>query len=128
MKTITLIFALLSIPLLAADATPRERQLQQLKAQFPSHVAGPVTDKSEAHVQACYRKYRDSVMGLRLEDLAERVTELRREIDYDISFADLEIERSKLESEKHGIRQNVSWLREKLTPYVNRLAQFQRGR
>ena len=109
-------------------ATPREQQLDQLKAQFPSHIAGPVTEKTEAHVQTCFRKYHNLVMALRLDDLAEQLTELRREIDNDISFADLEIERAKLESEKHGIRQNVSWLREKLTPYVNRLVQFQRGR
>jgi hypothetical protein len=112
----------------AVAATPREQQLEQLKKQFPSHVAGPVTDTSEAHVQVCYRKYHNLVSALQVDSLAEQITELRREVDFDLTRAEFDLERAALQSEKVGIRQNMSWLREKVTPYINRLMQFQRGR
>lgn len=116
-------------PLLAADM--REQRLEELRLQFPEHVSGIVTEKSEAHVQVCYKKYRNLVFALRLEALPEQIVSLERHVSADIHQSEYLLRNSAVElsePERIGVRQNITWLQQRVTPYLKRLSQFQRAK
>lgn len=124
------LFVLL-LALAALGAKPTPSTLDRLKAQFPPHVAGPVTAASDPAVQRLFLKYRQRVNALTLDTLAERLLALRREAERDLARAEKAPAHkdSKMNgSQRHATRQNAIWLRQKFLPFLDRLTQFQRGR
>jgi hypothetical protein len=125
----TLAAILLVLAATVGSSAPGE--LERLKAQFPPHVAGPVTANSDPAVQRVFLKYRQQVNALTLETLANGILAIRREAERDLIAVEREAgsKQVKLTSaQRHASRQNAIWLKQKLLPYLNRLAQFQRGR
>lgn len=124
-------FAAILLVLAMVGGSSTAGGLERLKTHFPPHLAGPVTAKSDPAVQRIFLKYRRQVDALTPDTLAEGLLVLRREAERDL----IAIERDagskqvKLTSaQKHAHRQNAIWLKQRLLPYLNRLAQFQRGR
>jgi hypothetical protein len=63
------------------------------------------------------------------ENLADQINRLRVEIDRDLRLTPLDMQRENTKSStRHAMQQNMTWLRQKVTPYLHRLEQFQRGR
>lgn len=123
--------AAILLVLAAAGMQPAPGELERLKAHFPPHVAGPVTATSDPAVQRIFLKYRQQVDALTLDTLADAILAIRREAERDLIAVEREADskRVKLTSaQRHANRQNAIWLKQKLLPYLNRLAQFQRGR
>jgi hypothetical protein len=123
--------AAILLALAALGAKPSTATLERLKAQFPPHVAGPVTPSSDPAVQRLFLKYRQRVHALTVDTLANELLALRRDAERDLARAEKAPTHkdSKLNgSQRHATRQNATWLRQKLIPYLNRLAQLQRGR
>jgi glutamate racemase len=111
-----------------ADAA-RAAALEKLKREFPAHVAGPVTPKSDPAIQACWNKHRGIVQGMTLDNLAGQINQLRVEVDRDLALTPVDMERAGTQSSvRHAMQQNIIWLRQKVVPYLRRLEQFQRGR
>lgn len=126
-----LVLALALVSIAAAPSGSNSGGLELLKFQFPSHVSGPVTSKSDPIVQAVFLKYERRVQAITSDSLADDVLWLTAQISRDIAFAQRAPENPSNQltsSQKHAYRQNASWLKQKLLPYVQRLAQFQRGR
>jgi hypothetical protein len=131
------IIAVLCTPLFVIGATssPREAQLAEVKKAFPSHVAGPVTEKSDPLIRECYFEIKSIVDEMKLESAAEDVGRLRKHLESNISHYRYLYDRAKSQdlevqtpSMRHAIEQNLSWLLQKVRPYVARLESFQRGR
>ena len=112
-------------------AQDRAAQLEALKGQFPSHVAGPITDRSDPAIQRCYNKYKSRVDRLTVDNLAEEIYRLQEAATDEFTFTErrLRNNRGVLDaSGKHAEQQNANWLKQKLIPYLKRIVQFQRGR
>lgn len=121
------------LALLLTAAAASAETLENLKSQFPTHVAGPITDKSDPAVQQCWNKYHKQVMALTESNLSATVKRMQDQATHE--FTDIEIRlrrdqerRVMTAANKHAEQQNVAWLKQKLIPYLKRLAQFQRGR
>lgn len=113
-----------------AIAAPADK-LEELKKAFPTHIAGQVTEKSDPAVQKCFNKYRDRVMALTMENLATDLYKIQEAANWE--FVDTERRlrnRNNIlnSAGRHAEEQNVTWLKQKLIPYLKRLVQFQRGR
>ncbi|MBI5768885.1 MAG: hypothetical protein HZA93_13895 [Verrucomicrobia bacterium] len=124
-----LLFLIFAGSLVAAPT--RAEQLEILKKQFPPHVSGKVTGSSDAVSQRYFAKYQSAVDALRLETLATQLLTLRESAHTDI----IELERMQTNANKTfsqntrtAARRNVSWIKERVMPYLARLEQFQRGR
>ena len=124
-----LLFAALISSAFAAPSESRAAQLDKLIAAFPAHVAGPITEHSDSTVRECYFKYRGMVRALTLENIADRIREIRESLDNDIhsaaSLKDYEDKRSP--ATKSARRLNENWMRVRLKPYVQRLEFLQRN-
>ena len=123
---------IVALALLTAGSTSaaesRAAQLEAFKRQFPDHVAGTVTEKSDVTVQRFWRKYHDAVQALDLATLAEKIESIRQNLSTDILFSDRERTRPTNSARaQHAAEQNIIWMRQKLIPYLQRLEQFQRG-
>lgn len=113
----------------------RAAQLAGLKAAFPAHTAGPVTDATDPLIRDCYFEFKRGVERLTVESLAKGVGELRvlverRIVKYRALYErarrkELEMQTPSL---RRAIEQNVTWLSQKVRPYIARLESFQRGR
>lgn len=124
-------FVVVLLALASICARPQSGELEFLKSQFPAHVSGNVTSKSDPLIQRIYSKYEQRVKALTMETLAPEVLDMRRSAENDIFWAEREPKDSDSKmtsSQKHACRQNVSWLKQKFIPYLQRLAQLQRGR
>lgn len=99
--------------------------LEELKRQFPKHVASAPIDKAHPEVRQCFEFYQSRVAGLTEDNLAREVVNLSRQIDRDIfryqRLAD-DADNPLGSAGRHAARQNVNWLQTRLTPYVRRLA------
>jgi hypothetical protein len=125
------LLAILAIGSLALAATNRAAELETLKRQFPAHVASPVTDKSDPAVQKCFKKYRDRVQKLSMENLAQELYGIQEDAESEFLQTEGRLRNSRnvlSASGRHAEEQNVAWLKQKLIPYLKRLVQFQRGR
>lgn len=113
-----------------AGATERAERLEQLKREFPAHIAGPVTDTTDPLIRKCYFKYRDQVGRLTMSNLPEVLGKIRETLDVDISVPGQWQTGKNVRhaSSMYAERQNLAWLKSKLLPYVQRLEQFQRGK
>jgi hypothetical protein len=124
---------LLAFLLLAtfAFAAAPSADLEALKAQFPPHVAGPVTDKSDAVTQRYFFKYQAIVKGLTPDTVAAQALRMRESAAVDLSRLE-SIQRNDNKTydsnTRAAARKSAVWIRERLMPYLGRLAQFQRGR
>lgn len=119
------------LALAALGAQPAATDLDGLKALFPPHVAGPVSSTSDPAVQRLFFKYQSRVERLTTETLATDLLALRREAERDLVSTEKPPARKSAKptsSQRHAQWQNAVWLRQKLIPYLQRLAQFQRGR
>lgn len=122
-----LLVFLVLVPLMAAD---RSAALAALKKQFPAHIAGPVTEKTHPEVQVMWEIYRNIIDRMTLESMPKDLVRLSHKIDYDTSRADDRAADSRNpfgSAGRNAARQNAQWLRQKVTPYLRRLVQFQKG-
>lgn len=133
------------LPLLAfllvstvAFAANRAQTLETLKRNFPSHISGPVTPKSDPLIQECFNAYRKRVSSMTMESLADDINDLRRSMEIMIARYEYLSDRSNSKdpewklamqtpSMRAAIAANLSWLKSKMRPYVARLESFQRG-
>lgn len=125
---------LLSIVAVVAGArgaeSHREQQLRAIKAQFPQHVAGKISETTDPAVRAMYFRYYGIVATLTPESLADGISELRSKIDNDLRFLPVTKTESKrmTEHQRVAAAQNLTWLKQHVKPYIARLESFQRGR
>ena len=108
---------------LGADTVGRAERLEKLKAEFPAHVAGAMTEKTDSTVRACYFKFKRLTDRLTDTNLADELAELRKAVDSDLYFLNRlkahDDERSP--ATRTARRQNEAWLRQRVGPYVARL-------
>lgn len=116
---------------LSATVPPNERalKLEALKKEFPAHVAGKVTKKSDPAIQACYEKYSSLVAGANEDNLPGDIIRLRQMIDGDLVQIPYQLGNSPAltAASRHALTQNVRWLQERMVPYLHRLETFQKG-
>lgn len=115
----------------AGGAESKAEALARLKREFPAHLAGPITEQTDAHIATCYRHWRRLADGLKVETLAENIVQLRAMLHDELML--LEVQRGDayrvLKSDtKAALRKNQTWLRTKVSPWVDRVAAVQRGR
>lgn len=127
MKTLAIFLALFCYAFAAQPSV--EKQLDAMKAQFPKHVAGKVTPRSEPLVQQMYEKYKKRVEKITIDSLSKDVIWLTDHVRDDIRSSAWGRNEGRLtQSQRHAHEQNESWLKQKMLPYVQKLAQIQRGR
>ncbi len=129
MKLMSLL--LLIFTAVIAKGQDRESSLDALTKQFPAHIAGKINERTDPHIRTCYEKYFRMNEAITEETAAEQIVKMRAAVESDVrSFTwKLEDPKSVLDSpSRQALRQNISWLKQKVVPYLNRLAQQQRGR
>jgi hypothetical protein len=118
-------FLLAFLILNAAAIAVSPAQLEAVKKQFPPHIAGEVTAKSHPEVQQCWKNYYNHVQRLTTENLAREVLSLSSAIDREIYYYTRLAEDAENPlggPGRHAARQNANWLRQRMVPYVRRLA------
>lgn len=116
---------------LALAATTGASGLEKLKREFPGHVAGPVTAKSNPAVVQCWNKYQREVMSLEAEGLAQQIQRIKDHVAREIEEIEWRLEdpKNRIKSSTRAAEaQNRDWLKLKLVPYIKKLEQLQRGR
>lgn len=116
----------------AAEAgATKAAALERLKREFPVCLSGPLSDTTDPHIAECYKKWRAAADGVKAATLAEDVVRLRRTLHNEMREASIQQGDSYrvLRSDtKAAIRKNMTWLRTKVSPWVDRLASVQKGR
>jgi ABC-type iron transport system FetAB permease component len=104
--------------------------LEQLKREFPGHVAGLVTTKSNPAVVQCWNRYHDMVMGLQLDGLPLQIQRIKDQVAQEIREIEqrLSSRGNRIESTRAAEAQNRDWLKLKMVPYIKKIEQAQRGR
>jgi hypothetical protein len=118
-------FLLAFLILNAAAVAVTPAQLEAVKKQFPAHIAGTVTAKSHPEVQQCWKNYYDHVQRLTPDNLAQEVIRLSSALDREIyRYTRLaeDADNPLGGAGRHAARQNANWLRQRMVPYVRRLA------
>jgi hypothetical protein len=101
------------------------------QAAVPRAVTGAVTDKSDAVTQRYFGKYQRMVDALKMETLAAQLLALRETAHNDIlHLRRIESNHNKTfdQNTRTAARNNATWIKSRLMPYIARLEQFQRGR
>lgn len=112
-----------------ADTAGKAARLEKLKGEFPAHVAGAITERTDSTVRACYFKFKGLVDRLTETNMADEVARLRAALDEDLYFLDrLRAHNDeKSPATRTARRQNEAWLRQRVRPYVARIERLQRG-
>lgn len=122
-------FLLLLVPALANPQMAA--RLEAMKKDFPTHVVWPVTDRSDPAIVQCYRRHLRMMQQLSAHNLAADLQRWKDEVAQEIREIEWRLQdpRTRVKSStRFAEEKNLSWLKQKVTPYLRRLEQMQRGR
>lgn len=129
MKLRALFLLLLVVPCFSASGT-RERAVEEAKRAFPGCVV-PLTESTDPHIAGCYRKWKQKAEEVQADSLADDVLRLRAELHNELinlNHQAADPHRILRSDTRAAIRKNMTWLRSRVSPWIDRLAQIQRGR
>lgn len=110
---------------MAAAATPIDRaiHLEAIKRDFPAHVAGPMSEKTNPSIAILYFGYKKLVAELRINELDFQFERLRQRMIHDLEMTQTAklIDAQQPDPEIDAMRQNEVWLRTKVRPWMLRV-------
>lgn len=108
-----------------AGVAPGDRAfaLEQIKADFPKHTAGPITERTHPDVAELFFRLKRQVRDLRVEDFAEHFEDLRGQVMTEIRRSEMSRSHSsdRPSEDKTAEEQNLVWLKTKVKPWLLRL-------
>lgn len=125
------LLALLVVTSVAIAAAPsRDQRLEEYKKQFPQHSAGPVTERSHPVIKSLWDQYQLEIDRIQPHTIARDLVRLAEKIEHDIHEADRgaeDVDNVFGSEGRHAARHNAIWLRNRVKPYIKRMAQLSRG-
>ena len=109
----------------AADPAGKEARVEQLKKDFPRALAPGAVEKMHPVSRECFERFAKLAEGLEAAQLSKQSVRLAAAVDRELLAADLAAQNGENPfgaAGRSAARFNARWLREKVSPWVRRVA------